>query len=199
MSRFLRLLFLAPLLALTPGLSAQPALPPAVELANLREDVRLLTQRLGELALRVEQLEKANAELARTAAGAQQNAATVSQLNAAIADLSRDIRTAQTQTKNEVLAVVATQMENLAKQTNAALDAMARNRAAAAAGTPAAPATFSDNFPKEGVTYTVQRGDTLSSIAQRHGARVQDIINANRITDPARVQVGQVLFIPGAR
>lgn len=196
MPRILRLSFFATLVVLPLGLLAQPNLPPAVELANLREDVRLLTQRLGELSLRVEQLERTNAELARTAAGAQQNAATLSQLNTAIADLSRDIRTAQTQTKNEVLAVVATQMENLAKQTNAALDAMARNRAASA---PAAPATFSDNFPKEGVTYTVQRGDTLSSIAQRHGARVQDIVNANRITDPTRVQVGQVLFIPGGK
>lgn len=196
MPRSLRLFFFAPLLAISPGLPAQPAQSPAVELANLREDVRLLTQRLGELALRVEQLERANADLAKAAAGAQQNAATLTQLNTAIADLSRDIRTAQTQTKNEVLAVVATQMESLAKQTNTALDAMARNRAAASS---AAPATFSDNFPKEGVTYTVQRGDTLSSIAQRHGARVQDIVNANRIADPTRVQVGQVLFIPGGK
>ncbi len=200
MPSFLRLpfVFLSLLLAVS-GLPAQPALPPAVELAHLREDVRLLTQRLGELSLRVEQLEKTNAELARSAAGAQQNFATLTQLNTAIADLTRDIRTAQTQTRNDVLAVVATQMENLARQTNAALDGMAARQRppAAPAAAPAAP-TFSDNFPREGVSYTVQRGDTLSSIAQRHGARVQDIINANRITDPTRVQVGQVLFIPVA-
>jgi LysM repeat protein len=171
---------------------------PAVELAHLREDVRLLTQRLGEMSMRLEQLEKSNAELARAAAGAQQNVATLTQLNTAIADLTRDIRAAQTQTRNEVLAVVATQMENLAKQTNAALDGVAaRNRPVAT--TPAAAPAFSDSFPRDGVSYTVQRGDTLSSIAQRHGARIQDIVNANRITDPTRVQVGQVLFIPGAR
>ena len=34
-----------------------------VELANLREDVRGLSQRLGELALKVEQLERENREL----------------------------------------------------------------------------------------------------------------------------------------
>ena len=123
MPRSFRLLVLAPLLALSSGLSAQSAQSPAVELANLREDVRLLVQRVGELSIRVEQLEKENADLAKAAAGNQQNAATLSQLNTAIADLTRDIKAASAQTKSEVLAVVATQMENLAKQTNAALDA----------------------------------------------------------------------------
>jgi LysM repeat protein len=49
------------------------------------------------------------------------------------------------------------------------------------------------------VSYTVQRGDTLSSIAQKHGARVADIVNANKITDPTRIQVAQTLFIPAAK
>jgi LysM repeat protein len=192
MPRPLRLLLLAPLLALPPVLSGQVAQSPAVMLANMRQEVDLLTQRLGELSLRVEQLERQNADLAKTAAGAQQTAATLSQLNTAIADLSRDIKAANAQTKSEVLAVVATQLENLAKQTNAALDAMARNRSAA-------PVAFSDNFPKEGVTYTVQAGDTLSRIAQKTGARLNDIVNANKIVDPTKVQVGQVLFIPGGK
>jgi Membrane proteins related to metalloendopeptidases len=192
MPRSFRLLLLAPLLALPPVLSGQVAQSPAVMLANMRQEVDLLTQRIGELSLRVEQLERQNAELAKAAAGAQRNLATISQLNTAIADLTRDIKAASAQTKSEVLAVVATQMENLAKQTNAALDAVAKNRAAA-------QVVFSDNFPKEGVTYTVQAGDTLSRIAQKTGARLNDIINANKIVDPTKVQVGQVLFIPGGK
>lgn len=173
------------------GLHAQAANSPAVELANLREDVRLLMQRVGQLSIRVEQLEADNLRLSQTAAGAQQNAATLSQLNTAIADLSRDIKAASAQTKSEVLSVVAVQMETLAKQTNAALDAVTKNRA------PAAPVAFTDNFPKEGSTYTVQPGDTLSKVAQKTGAKLSDIVNANRIVDPTKVQVGQVLFIPG--
>lgn len=194
MPRSFRFFVLAPLLALSSVLFAQVPQSPAVELANLREDVRLLTQRLGELSLRVEQLEKENAELSKVAAGSQQNVATLSQLNTAIADLTRDIKAANAQTKSEVLTVVGTQMETLAKQTNAALDAMAKSRSAAPA-----PVAFSDNFPKEGSTYTVQAGDTLSKIAQKTGGRVNDIINANKITDPTKVKVGQVLFIPGGK
>jgi LysM repeat protein len=60
-------------------------------------------------------------------------------------------------------------------------------------------ATFSDDYSKEGVSYTVQKGDTLALIAKKTGAKQQDIINANKIADPARIAVGQTLFIPGGK
>lgn len=90
---------------------------------------------------------------------------------------------------------VSRQMEELARRTNAAIDSLAKGMAQRAS----VPTTFSDDFPKEGTTYTVQKGDTLSSIAQKTGARLQDIVNANKITDPTKIQVGQALFIPGGK
>jgi LysM repeat protein len=36
-------------------------------------------------------------------------------------------------------------------------------------------------------------------IARKTGARAQDIINANKLADPSRIQAGQVLFIPGGK
>jgi nucleoid-associated protein YgaU len=53
-------------------------------------------------------------------------------------------------------------------------------------------------------THTVAKGDTLSAIAQReYGAasRWREIYEANRdqISDPDRIQPGQVLVIPAAR
>ncbi len=189
--------FAALLVAAAPAaLHAQAASSPAAELANMREEFRLLQQRVGELSIRVEQLEETNKELGRAAAGAEKNYATLTQLNTAIADLSRDIKVASAATKSEVLATVGTQMENLAKQTNAALDSVTRARATPP---PAAPVAFSDDFPKEGITYTVVAGDTVSRIAQKTGSRMADIINANKLADPTRIQVGQVLFIPGGK
>ena len=44
--------------------------------------------------------------------------------------------------------------------------------------------------------YTVRRGDTLSSIAQRHGTSLQVIQSTNRISNPNRLSVGTVLLIP---
>ena len=44
--------------------------------------------------------------------------------------------------------------------------------------------------------YTVQRGDTLYSIARRYGTTVTAIAQANGILNPAYIRVGQVLLIP---
>ena len=86
-------------------------------------------------------------------------------------------------------------MEKLAKQTNTALDSMAKGMATR----PMVQPTFSESYPKEGVAYTVQKGDTLPAIAKKTGAKVQDIINANKIADPSRIVAGQTLFIPGGQ
>ncbi|HVU32202.1 MAG TPA: LysM peptidoglycan-binding domain-containing protein [Opitutaceae bacterium] len=166
--------------------------PSAVDFANLREDVRGLTQRVGDLSLRVEQLERENGDLRQRLAAGNQHYVTLTQLNAAIDDLNRTIQTAVSTSKNETLQQVATQMEKLAKQTNAALDSLAKAQAAR----PAVQTSFSDSYAKEGTSYTVQKGDTLARIAKKIGAREQDIINANKIQDPSRIVVGQTLFIP---
>jgi len=94
--------------------------------------------------------------------------------------------------KRETLTQVAGQIERLGKQTNAALDALAKNQATR----PAVQTTFSEEFPKEGINYTVQAGDTLAVIAKKTGAKLSDIVNANKIADPTRIRVGQTLFIP---
>lgn len=46
-------------------------------------------------------------------------------------------------------------------------------------------------------TYTVQTNDTLFLIARRFGTTVERLAQVNNITDPNRINVGQVLTIPG--
>lgn len=61
----------------------------------------------------------------------------------------------------------------------------------ASAAAPAASA------PRAGSgSYTVVPGDTLGSIAKKHGVKVGDIATLNTITDPAKLRVGQVLRLP---
>lgn len=42
-------------------------------------------------------------------------------------------------------------------------------------------------------TYTVQKGDTLSSIAKRFKTTYQELARINSIPDPNRIKIGQVL------
>lgn len=172
----------------------------------MREDIRGLNQRLGELSLRVEQLEHENAELKSKVAALDgtRDFVTTAQLNGAVADLNASIKSAVASSRTEILEHVAREMENLAKQTNAALDSLARPAAQAAQARPTAQAeapkpASGASYPKGGVSYTVAKGDTISVIAKKTGAKVQDIIDANRLVDPSRIQAGQVLFIPGGK
>jgi LysM repeat protein len=185
------------------ALIASPRAFAQAEMADLHEDVRGLSQRLGELSLRVEQLEHENAELKAKAAGTDRDGVTPAELNGAVADLNAAIKSAVASSRAEILQQVAVQMENLAKQTNAALDSMGKPGAAVQARAPAQPPSakpvFGDSYSKVGVSYTVQKGDSVGIIAKKTGAKAQDIIDANKLLDPSRIQVGQVLFVPGGK
>jgi LysM repeat protein len=50
--------------------------------------------------------------------------------------------------------------------------------------------------PPCGTYYTVQWGDSLSSIAARYGTTVQAIMSANNITNPNYIYAGMILYIP---
>lgn len=174
------LAFTAPVFAQSGGLA---------ELGSLRQDIMMLNQRVGELSMAVERLERENESLKSTA---RQNFATVEQLNRAIADARSAVHASMDDQKRDILALVSTQFEKLGKQTNAALDSMAKGQATRSV----VQTSFSDDFPKSGINYTVQAGDTLAVIAKNNNSKLQDIINANKISDPSKIQVGQTLFIP---
>ena len=65
--------------------------------------------------------------------------------------------------------------------------------AAPPAATPAKPA--GPRAPAADGTYTVQPGDTLSSIAAAFGRDVKDLARWNSIDDPSRIRVGQLLRV----
>ncbi len=69
---------------------------------------------------------------------------------------------------------------------------------AAAATKPAPPTAVPATPTPAGTTYTVKDGDTLSGIASSNNSTVAAIIQANNLTDPDKLQVGQKLTIPPA-
>jgi lipoprotein NlpD len=63
----------------------------------------------------------------------------------------------------------------------------------AAPAAPSTPSTPSAPVP-EG-SYMVKKGDTLYSIALEHGADYRDVAQWNRLEDPSKIQIGQVLRV----
>lgn len=62
---------------------------------------------------------------------------------------------------------------------------------------PVAPAVAPVNFdPATADTYVIQKGDSLSKIAARHGMSSRDLAAINKITDPNKIRVGQKLILP---
>lgn len=50
--------------------------------------------------------------------------------------------------------------------------------------------------PAEGITHTVAKGETLTSIAKRYNIPLAELEKANKITDDRKLQIGHVLNIP---
>jgi Tfp pilus assembly protein FimV len=49
-----------------------------------------------------------------------------------------------------------------------------------------------------GGVYTVQSGDTLYSIARKHGVTVDDLLAWNDIPNPSQIKVGQKIVVKGS-
>jgi len=53
--------------------------------------------------------------------------------------------------------------------------------------------------PQVGVYHQVKAGETLHGIAQSYKVKIKDLIDANHLADPAKLEANAVLFIPGAQ
>jgi len=51
-------------------------------------------------------------------------------------------------------------------------------------------------LPAGDLTYTIQSGDTLATIAERFSVDIQDLIDANNLENPDLIFPGDVLTIP---
>jgi LysM repeat protein len=70
------------------------------------------------------------------------------------------------------------------------------NTAEAGAEATALPSPGDTPLPAGSLSHTVQAGETLSGIAGQYGVTVQAIMDANGLSDPGLIVIGQALVIP---
>lgn len=176
-----------------------------LQIANLEQDLQILRSEVLKLKQRLETLEAENNTLKQTIAKETQARNNALDGFATSAQLAREINALKTQYTNadakqttDILNQINQTLDAFAKQTENTLKTIANNQI----NTPPnnnntnTTSTFTDNFPKTGVEYIVQPGDTLSAIASRHNSTIQYIVDANQISRPNALKVGRKLFIP---
>lgn len=61
---------------------------------------------------------------------------------------------------------------------------------------PTQPPNSSCPMPPNWIQYTVEAGDSIGALADATGTTIQDIVNANCLTDPDTLFTGQVIYLP---
>lgn len=159
--------------------------------ADLSQDIALMDREIRGLKLDIEILKENQTE--------SKNRPSVRTLEMKLNQISNDLNALkiavsaqEKRIKQAVLDEVAKQMDAYVSNINNQLgftDNATKKRDV--------KEVFSDNYPKSGMSYEVEPGDTLSQIAVRFGSKVEYIQNANQINDPARdLRVGDIIFIP---
>ena len=159
--------------------------------ADLSQDIALMDRQVRGLKLDIEILKENQAETNKQSS--------IRALEIKLNEMSNDlnalkiaISAQEKRIKQAVLDEVAKQMNVYVSNINSQLGLKNNSEKKSEV-----KEVFTDNYPKSGVSYEVQSGDTLSQIAVQFGSKVEYIQNANQINDPARdLRVGDIIFIP---
>ena len=158
------------------------------QVADLTQETIRLQQELGSLKLSLEEQRRENLHLR------QEIRSTLAKQQQVHNSNVETLRHADKTQEQAIIAEVSRQIQKLASEIQTANTAFLQNLNRDS--TNPVPLPFSEDYPKQGLSYIVQPGDTLSHIAQKHSAKIRDIQNANKIADPKALRAGQTIFIP---
>ena len=165
-------------------------------LANLKQDLELVSRDLNSLRSEVEMLRRENAQL-RVAIHQENRSKDSSQQGGAVLELKNRLQALELafrqseKDRGSRQEEISKKFQQIIEQMNKGFEQVAKSNSPKAQ-TPA----FSNDYPKNGFVHTVERGETISSIAVKYKSKVSWIINANQIADPTKVFVGRELFVP---
>lgn len=158
------------------------------KVAELSHDFSLVSQELAQLRLDFEDLSQKNQEL-------------LQQIQTLQLNIQKNKQYTDTQNA-KTLTTINKQLQTLISKTpppHASPTVQGKDtppHPGKSNSLPPSQPNFNNNYPKEGISYTIKPGDTLSVIALKNNSSTNHIQNANRITDPRALRPGQVIFIP---
>jgi len=169
-------------------------------LANIKQDLELVNREVAGLRSEVEMLRRENVQLKMAIDQAdrsrKQDKGTESTL---VLEMQNRLQVLELTLKQSERARNSMQDE-LNKKFQQIIEQMNRGfeqvSASASASKESNAPSFSSDYPKNGFVHKVEKGETVSSIAQKYKSKVSWIINANQIADPTKVFVGRELFVP---
>ena len=170
---------------------------PNVQLANLKQDMELVSRELAGLRTEVELLRRENAQLRVSVE--QLSRRQSSNASAGSAKQEGRLQALERRASQSEKGQVALQ-QNMDKKIKELIGEMNKvitqvNKPSGGGSSPVP--SFSNDYPQEkGVIHKLEKGETVSSIAQKYKSRVKWIIDANQIVDPTKVPAGQELFVP---
>ena len=171
-----------------------------LHLANLKQDMELVSRELAGLRTEVELLRRENAQLRvsvdqltrrqNSASGTSQSL--TQQVDARLQALER--RASQGEEDQIALRKnIDKQLKDLLAETNKAISQVSQS---SSSGSSSSAKTFSSDYPQTGFVHKVEKGETVSSVALKYKSKIKWIIDANQIGDPTKVFVGKELFVP---
>ncbi|HMP75799.1 MAG TPA: LysM peptidoglycan-binding domain-containing protein [Kiritimatiellia bacterium] len=161
--------------------------------AALREDMRLLQEENRRLKGRTEafdlEIERLNrtVEMLRSAPGGP-TVADLQSLQQRIAALETQLRALDAARERDRKEIIDT----LTARISQVVAGSSNNRPRPTTTT----TTKRPSGPQEGYEHVVESGQTLSAIASAYNVSAKSIIDANNLTRPDQLRVGQKLFIP---
>ena len=171
-------------------------LDPRLRLTHLEEELSLIKRSLGIIELELEGIQaqqKKQQQAINKLIKMETMKKPSSSENLSLNDLKKmtdALRAEALSSRKDILK----RIEDLASQAEKSLNLL--RKSFLDTRTSKNPPSFNNDYPKQGIEYTVMAGDTLGKISKKFNSKVSWIQNANKITDPKKLNIGKILFIP---
>ena len=169
-----------------------------IRVANLKQDMELVTRELAGLRTEVELLRRENAQLKiQVEQFNRKQSSNAGVSSGALQRMSDRLLTIESRLSHSEKTHIALQngieakMGSLISQMNKGFEQV-HSPPPKSSPVP----SFNQDYPQNGFVHKVEKGETVSSIAKKYSAKTQWIIHANQIVDPKRVFIGKELFVP---